>query len=485
MKKQIIAVFVGKFIAMLCAFIIPVILTRTVSKSDYGTYQIFYTVLIFSVSFFSLGIHSNLYYFYPKAKTKKDKKRTISTTFFVFMLISLLTFLFLLVPPVKEIFIGELKNKDMQSILVFCIVLLLPTNLIDSLIVVKKNTLLNFIYPLIDNIFRVILVIGFYFWTNNISAFAYGFLAYAILKILTTILLVSNDLSWRDIQYRNLKDQLNYGIPFGIAVSLKTLTQRLDKLVLINTVSASAYATYSVAFFGIPGISVLFDSFSKVIVLKLSEYMDLDQFKEAHFLFKKLIEKTSSITIPLITIVLYQSEDIISLVFTDKYLDATIFFRIYLATIILLMLCPGIVLRAAGKTKFTLQAYFYSALITIPITLISIRLFALYGAIGSAVLSLLLPTILILNYERKILNTGIKEFLPIKSFIIYLLISIAAIIPISILQFSISNSLVKILSISFIYLSVVFIIQIKLNIFIIDDFYKTAKSFIIRELYTK
>ena len=450
-------------------------------KSEYGVYQIFYTILMFSVSFFGLGIHSNLYYFHPIAKDTEDQGVYISSVLLILFFIAVLTFFLFSIPYVKRIFFGELEDKNMQFLLVSCIVLLIPTNIIDSFSVVKNRTLLNLFYPPFENVLKVVFIVGLYIFNERVVSIAYGFLIYSLVKLLFSFVLVAGDFTWKGIRIEHLREQLRYGIPFGIAVSIKTLTQRLDKLILINSISASAYASYSVAFFGIPGITILFDSFSRVLIIRLSELLHNSQVDEAHRLYKKLIEKTASVTIPLIFLVFFLSRDIIEVIFTNEYLDAVVFFQIYLITILLLMFCPGLILRAAGKTRYTMKIYLYSSLITLPITVILIKLFSSYGAITSSVLSLLIPTVLILNSERRLLAKTIKEFFPIKDIVVHMSISIAGIGLLWFVSQNFSNIVIKIFVSSLVYLGIVFFIQIKLHMFVIDDL-KMIKSFLVAKI---
>ncbi|MEA4918559.1 lipopolysaccharide biosynthesis protein [Proteiniphilum sp.] len=484
MRKQIIAVFLGRIVAMICTFLIPLILTRIMPKSEYGVYQIFYTIMLFSVSFFGLGIHSNLYYFYPIAKDSEKRKIYISSVFIILFLIAILTLFLFFIPYIKRIFLGELEDRNMQFLLVSCIVLLIPTNIIDSFIVVKNKTFLNLFYPPFENILKVISIVGFYIFNKNVISVAYGFLFYSLLKLLFSFILVAKDLTLKSIRFEYIREQLEYGIPFGIAVSIKTLTQRLDKLILINSVSASAYASYSVAFFGIPGITILFDSFSRVLIIRLSELLHSSEVDEAHKLYKKLIAKTASITIPLLFLVYFLSSDIIAVIFTNEYLDAIVFFQVYLITIFLLMFCPGLILRAAGKTRSTMRIYLYSSLITIPTTVMLIKLFSSYGAIVSSVISLLIPTVIILNSERKLLSKTIKEFLPIRDIVVHMIISIAGIGLLTLVSHIFSNMIVKIFISSIVYLGIIFFIQIKLHMFVIEDI-KVVRNLLIAKIYKK
>lgn len=79
MAVQTAAIMAGKLIALIATFAMPLFLTRFLSKFEFGVYSQFYVLVNFSTIIFSLGIQSNLYYFYPKANEKEQKSLILHT----------------------------------------------------------------------------------------------------------------------------------------------------------------------------------------------------------------------------------------------------------------------------------------------------------------------------------------------------------------------------------------------------------------------
>ena len=74
-----------------------------------------------------------------------------------------------------------------------------------------------------------------------------------------------------------LKRQIAYSLPFGVAVILNTFAGRFDKLLSVSFLTPEEYATYSIAFFGIPGIMQVYDSLCQVNVTNMARlYKDND-----------------------------------------------------------------------------------------------------------------------------------------------------------------------------------------------------------------
>ena len=75
----------GKILAMAAQFVMPLFLTRSLSKADYGLYSQFYLVLGFVSAIFAFGIQSNLYYFYP-GKNESEQRTIVQNTFLLLLL---------------------------------------------------------------------------------------------------------------------------------------------------------------------------------------------------------------------------------------------------------------------------------------------------------------------------------------------------------------------------------------------------------------
>lgn len=70
----------GKLMALLLSFVMPLCLTRFLTPNDYGIYSQFYTFLFFIVPIFSCGIPSSLYFYYrteSSESSKRDRKSVV------------------------------------------------------------------------------------------------------------------------------------------------------------------------------------------------------------------------------------------------------------------------------------------------------------------------------------------------------------------------------------------------------------------------
>ena len=70
-KKQVISLFIGKFMSMLILILLPVVLVRLMEKLDYGLYQQGILIINSVGAIFAFGISSSFYYFFNIINVKE------------------------------------------------------------------------------------------------------------------------------------------------------------------------------------------------------------------------------------------------------------------------------------------------------------------------------------------------------------------------------------------------------------------------------
>ena len=254
----------------------------------------------------------------------------------------------------------------------------------------------------------------------------------------------------------------------GFAVLLNTICGRIDKLICVSNLTSEEYATYSIAFFGIPGVMQIYDSLCQVNVVNMTKRYQNNDIHGVVSEYKSFVVKTLSFSLPLILITFLFSPQIINILFSNKYIDSVPFFRVYILTFILAMFGSGTVLRAIGKTKLTMKSYLFSSAVCIPVTFLLIHFYGVWGAISSAVFNILIPKFFQLYYEMMEMNTDFSNYFPWRSIYKILIISIVILIPIILINIRFSVNIWMCIPISIAYIIICYLIELKHNVFIVD-----------------
>src|SRR5690554_67544 len=472
-NKQTFWLAFGKIISLVATLIVPLFLTRFLDKDEYGFYNQFNTVLFFLSSFFSFGMYSNIFYYYPSLHVSKLKSLLVHTILFLASF-GVLSGIFVFIPVFSSFLLANEALQNYKITIYFLTIILTLTTIIHPLYVVRKDIRLSVWFPTFQVAIKAIAIVAFFIYIPTIESVINAIVIssllvllviavyiYKIFKKLPSDTLIDNSL---------MKQQFNYNLPIGLSVALKTFSQRFDKLIGITYLSASSYASYSVAFFGIPGIQQIYDSISQVTIINMVKCFVNEEVEKAHLLYKSMVIKTMSFSVPLILIVCLNAKAIITFLFTAKYADATVLFQMYLISFIFVMLGAGLILRASGHTKFIIRAFLFASIITIPATYFLIKYYGSIGAMSGALLSIILPKIYQVKKEIEITNSTLKSFLPWKSIGMIFLISGICLIPFVFVNiFYDFNNIIYVILTSFFYLCAVSLIEIKLKLFIIGE----------------
>lgn len=464
-------VAIGKILAMMAQLIMPMFLTRFLTKADYGTYSQFYLVQGVLGSILCFGFQSNPYYFYP-GSTRKRKKQVIWNTFLTLFTVGFLGSFTLLIPIVSNCLLKSEVLNEYLYLVIFCIAFFVPTNLIDSLSVVTKNKLIAMFYHPLGIVLKIVSVITFALVFQNIQAIVGGILILNILLFLVVLFCILKLFPIRSksdfFSFYLFREQLKYSLPFGISVILVTTCNQIDKLLCVNYLSLEDYATYSIAFFGIPGIMQIYDSLCQVNVMNMAAEFKQGSLSGVKQLYQKFVVQTLSFSLPVIGVVFLFSPQIIHFLFSEEYLSSTPFFRLYVLTFILGMVGSGTILRAVGKTKLSMKAFMFSSIICVPLTCFIISNYGIWGAIICALINNILPKIFQIIFECRILNISLTNYFPYTDMIKLFLLSGVFLVPLIILNELVTLSLIPCIFLSVLYILAVYFVEIKANLFVMD-----------------
>lgn len=461
----------GRLLAMLCNFAVPLFLTRYLSQGDYGLYSQFYMVLTFTGSIFAFGMQSNLYYFYPGA-TEEEQKSLIGNTFLVLSILALLAFVFLEIPWISQLFIKDDGLINYKTIIAIAILLYIPSFILFPLFVIKGDKVSSVLFPTFEIVIKVVFVIVTTLIFNELKYIFYSLLFFQlgvfIFSFCYSFFSKKNVIGkWFDKAL--LFTQIKYAFPFGCAIVLATISRQFDKILCISYISPEEYAIYSLAFFGIPGVNQVYDSVSEVNLLNMSHAFKNGNKEETHSLYKSFCTKLLSFSVPIIAIVFLFATEIFDCLFTNEYLASVPYFRIYIFSFLFGALGAGTVLRATGKTSYSLRAYLYSMILYLPFSYFSIRYYGTWGAIVTAMIGIILPKVFQIRFERILLGVSLKQYMPWKDFLKILLIATVFLVPVIMVRQILHLNIWMVAIVCALYLLAVYFVEIKKSLFIVDQ----------------
>lgn len=472
-------VALGRVLAMLCGFVVPVYLTRFLTKHDYGLYSQFFTLENFLGSILGLGISTCIYYYYPKLVGNRKSFLLNNVT-----LIMIAAFLGIVIINIPFVGTHIFKNEELFSfvhIISIYLFFFMPNRMLEPLFVVRKNKLISIILPPIEAISKLICVIIPSLIWGTLESIFYSIAFFQVLLFIFTILYLFRYESKSEkarLSVDLMRNQLNYSLPFGFAVILNTICGYLDRIICIGALTIEEYAIYGMAFFTIPGIKQVYDSISLVNLTNMSDAHHSNNRHMIVPLYKDFVTQTMSFSIPIVLGVCLFADDIIRLLYTERYLDATPFFRIHVLAVLFTFLGAGTILRATGNTKFTFKANLYAAVIYVPLTFILINSYGIWGAILASVLGNLLPRFFKVYYEIKLMQVRFVDYFPLRKIAMMLMISIICLIPILIVKILLKPNICVCVILGASYVAIVYFLEMRYRLFMIG--FNDVKNFYVK-----
>ena len=414
-----IYLLIGRMFTMVASFIMPLVLVRFMSQSDYGVFSQFYTLYTAIYVILAFGLHTNIFYFYPTA-TKKDADKYISNTTVLLLLFGFIGGAIMYIPPVQSALFGDSELGKHIDFIIAAIMLATPMNIVSPLNTVREDKWGAMLIPGVVAVMRILTVVGCTLVYNDLHELFKWLLSYQLF-----ILVVVAIYSLRNVRFRMdwalAKTQMAYSIPFGCAVALQLFSNYFDKFVCIKFLEPSEYAIYSVAFLSIPGITQVYDSLCQINIVNMTRSYRSGHKDEVAPQYQNFVVKTLSFSTPIILAVVIYAEEIMSFLYTDQYVTSAPFFRIYSLTFLTSMLGAGTILRSMGKTKASFLAFVITCLVGLPATYLLVSTYGNYGAIIGACINMILPRLIQMIMESRLLNMSLASFLPWKQFTYILL----------------------------------------------------------------
>lgn len=460
----------GRILAMLAGFAMPLFLTRYLSQENYGLYNQFYLLLGFTGSVFSFGMQSNLYFFYPNAE-RNTQKALIGNTLICMIVLSVISLLLLVIPQISTLFIKSDKLLQYAYLIGVCVFFYVPTQLLFPLFVIKNDKKNSVIFPPLENIVRIIFVISTALIFGSLKSIFYALILYHFILFLLTFLyayLPIRTLEGRFFDKDLLLKQLVYVLPFGLAVILNTMLRQFDKMLCVAYITPEEYAIYSLAFFGIPGVNQIYDSIAEVYILNMSSAYKEGNSNLVLSHIKDYVSKLLSFSVPIILIVSLFAPIIFGFLFPANYLLAVPYFRIYILSFLIGALGAGLVLRSTGKTRYSLRAFLYSTPFYLLFAFFSIKWYGTWGAIITAMLGIILPKCFQFYFEIRLLKVSFKKFMPWANMGKIFMLSLVLILPVFVINAIKPVGFWLAIVLSAIYLTVVYWLEIKKNLFIVS-----------------
>ena len=414
-RNSAMLVFV-RTVTMLVGIVQTMILSRTLSKADYGTYSQALLITSFSAPFFSLGLENAVNYFFNKSAKIEIKEKFINTIFMISVLSGLVCGLLIL--TLQNRIVGYLGNLAVRGLILWIAFRPCLQNLIalyqplfisngDAAIIAKQN--------LIISIIQVGVIGGVSYFSNDIRLIFILLLLLDIIQLFCFAYIYQKRkfaIAVFKADFSLIGEVLKYALPMLLAASLSTISLNIDKLMISGLMSTEEYALYSNVSKELP-FAFIVSSFTAVVAPLIIRYVNGGKNEEFKSLWSAYLEVGYKVTWPLCVGAAILAPEMIEVLYSETYLssEGIQVFRIYTAASMMRFTYFGMIPTALGRTDIVLKYSIISCLINICLNYPMYLLFGMPGPAVATVVSLVISAILYFNASTKLVYISLWEVL--------------------------------------------------------------------------
>lgn len=363
------------------------VLSRVLSKEEWGTYRQTTLVFMLVAPILALGVSKSLFYFLP---SNEDRNRGILTESLIIVTAAGLVFFFFMVLGGNEYIANSWGNPALKSTLL----IIAPIAIFQLLLgcagpcfISSEKVSLAAIFTACARISIVTCVIGTIFFTKDVTHLVIAnVVAVGVFSFIAVFLMFSICKNGR-ASISGMKSILIYGVPLGVGTMVTTLSRNIDRSMVSAYRTTAEYAVFDNGALEIPLIAIVTGSMTSILLVDYKKMLDKPEQRMLILpLLHRAMIKSGTILIPTMVFLLFLAPDFMACIWGNEYRDSATVFRVYLLMLPIRTFAVGAIGLAAGRT-FQLAMIPFLALFANVI----LNYFALHfiGVVGCAIATVL------------------------------------------------------------------------------------------------
>lgn len=207
-------------------------------------------------------------------------------------------------------------------------------------------------------------------------------------------------------------EQVKYMLPLGLISLVAIFSSSIDRIIITFFMGIEDFALYDRGAMYIPIIGSLSITVGAVIMPKLVDCYKNGEIEKLLAIWHLSIEKVALIVFPCFIFLFIYAQQIITLLYTESFVDSIIIFRIHLFILPLGITIFGNVFSAANKNMYLLYIQIGCVLLN---AVLCVAMVKAYGNIGPAIATVIMRTALFITSIAAIkymLHIKVKEVFP-------------------------------------------------------------------------
>lgn len=405
------------------------LLSRSLSLLEYGTYSQANLVISLGTSFSILGLTDGTLYFFNKAKNEEEARCSLNTIFAIQVGIGVL--LGIAIVFCRSWIIAYYGNPNLAGLFIYIAFRPLLNNLISMLQTLQVSIGRAKAIAVRNIIIAVAKICSIYFAVVIGNDIKFIFIILLVLDAITVLYFwITFEKDKFPIQVwkadtGKIIEIIKFCVPMGIYILTNSLSRDIDKVCIGRLAGTEMLAIYTNCSTVLP-VDIISSAFLTVVVPIMTRLVSNKQLKEGRELFSQYIQLGYFTTVTFSAVLFTLSREVICFLYGEKYLGGQVVFLMYTIVSGLRFASLSLVLSANGDTKKLMNISIIGLVANL---FLNIVLYYVIGFIGPAVATVIITvatTIILFKYSVRILNCTFNDVICFKQLIKYLVEVIAA-----------------------------------------------------------
>lgn len=329
--KQSAWLMSAKTIGFALSFILPLLTVRYLTQDKVGIYRQAFQIVTNAVSILPLGFSMSAYYFLNR---QPENRAYTITNILLFNFITggaaCLTFFFY--PQL----LGNLFHSDELTRLApkigVVIWLWIFSAFLEIAALANQEAKIATAFIILAQFTKTLLMASAVVWFSTVEAFIYAAMIQAALQICALLYYLNSRFPrfWTKFDFTFFREQIIYALPFGLAALLYNIQTDIHNYFVGYRFSNADYAIYAYGCFQLPLIAMLYESFSAVMIPRMSELQSEGKTREMLLMSVAAMRKLALAYFPLFAFLMVVADTFITTMFTKNFAASVPIFRINL-----------------------------------------------------------------------------------------------------------------------------------------------------------
>jgi len=418
----------AKVLAQCSRILSAAILSRVLTVEGYATLRQTFLAYDAGEPLLEMGLPKALYYFLPG-----EKKRARGVLIENLLLLSLIggAFGLFLALGGNRLLAWRFNNPALEQSLLLLVpyaLVTLPASALAACLLARGRAVHVAIFSVVERLVLLVLVVGPVLVWHSAEAGVAGTVAGSAVMLVPALLLMfwyTRDGTARPT-LRGIWDQFKYSVFLGLAGALGGFTSSLDKLIVSSMCQPEAFAIYANGAIEMPLFGVLTGSVMAVLLPDITRLYKEGRFHEALALWQRAARKCALIVFPVMWFLLAMAPDLMCVLFSAKYADSALPFRLYQTLLPLRVVAWGAMLMAAGKSHLILIQTAVACVLSLVLSVLYVNSIGYIGAVlGTVQVFYMFTTVFHLIVIARLYRVRVREVLPFGILLKMLLVSLA------------------------------------------------------------